>query len=465
MPESPKNRYGFLVAALTAATTCAAVTLAASPAAATAAAIGAPTGLNAYVGGDSIGLRWEKASGSTPASYQVYRDGTSVATVTPPGVSRWGTTTARYVDAAVTVGRSYRYQVRATGTDGSTSALSSSVTVTQTSVPVPVVNVVVSPTGTDLAPMLEQARTLIRTWYPKFAAVLAIPDYTAPSTFTVTTAPNIAAGTVLNRTQLTLDEAYARANKDSVDYAGTILHEAAHVLQGGLGGWLPEGLAVWTTHEIYHDADTAAPTYTSFYTQGYDPAAYLIKWISAQSSLNWSTAAHDLNVSWFTSENADTVEALAISRTGRRFDQLWAQMVGGSVQSVRSDSGLCFDNDYLRTDEGNPQKLNGCWETPAQRYSLLPTTSGGSTGLLRLQGQCVDVAGGTVASGSRVVINTCNGAASQLWTFNANGSLQNGGGQSLCVQPVGSVVASGTPLELVGCNGGTGAQHWNRQAA
>ena len=74
-------------------------------------------------------------------------------------------------------------------------------------------------------------------------------------------------------------------------------------------------------------------------------------------------------------------------------------------------------------------------------------------------GQCLDVAGGGTANGSRVQIWTCNGTGAQTWYVLVGGGLLNPQ-SGRCLDVPAANPTDGTALQLYDCNG-TAAQKWN----
>ncbi|MFE9611370.1 ricin-type beta-trefoil lectin domain protein [Streptomyces sp. NPDC006012] len=66
-------------------------------------------------------------------------------------------------------------------------------------------------------------------------------------------------------------------------------------------------------------------------------------------------------------------------------------------------------------------------------------------------GRCIDVVGGRAVQGAALQIWDCSKAASQRWTFAADGTMRALG---MCVQLAGGSTADGTNLELARCDGG-----------
>ena len=82
-------------------------------------------------------------------------------------------------------------------------------------------------------------------------------------------------------------------------------------------------------------------------------------------------------------------------------------------------------------------------------------------GTIRANGLCLDTAGGT-ADGTKIVLNTCNGSASQVWTQGSNRSLVSKA-TNKCLDDPASNTANGTQLDLWTCNAGMN-QEWRLPA-
>src|SRR5487761_509443 len=82
-----------------------------------------------------------------------------------------------------------------------------------------------------------------------------------------------------------------------------------------------------------------------------------------------------------------------------------------------------------------------------------------SDGTLRGWDMCMDTSGGTSSFGTPLVdLEPCNGSATQDWTHQSNGSLQNRSTGS-CLDDPGATTTPGTELQLYTCNG-SAAQRW-----
>jgi hypothetical protein len=439
------------------------------------AAPAAPINVRAFTGGNSIALRWNPAAMTKPTRYEVYRNGGRVATVQAPASESW-VNTARYIDTSVVAGRTYRYQVLTitTASNGATerSSLSASVSATQplaaNTTPVPTVTA--STTLPELTALVANAKTLVQTWYPKFADVLARPAYAPPASIVIRTEP-CNGGAYTDGNNIVLCEAYALKLVNDVNSPGTVLHEMTHVIQQyqNTPGWIVEGMAVWGTHEIYNDAPDfalGAPGAQNSYQAGYDKAASFVKWIS--TTYNKPNLARDLNIAANAGNNA---AQFFVNQTGKTVQQLWQQLTGIMPADYKflSTSGVCIEDKGWITDNGNPIQTGSCWDAPPQMFTLWPATAGSDIGQLQTVGKCVDTVGDGVSDGTRIVVDDCSTSASQQWRHDAQRGWLVNTNSNKCAQPVGGLVP-GTAgadvyleLELAACNDQSPAQRWTKQ--
>jgi beta-glucosidase len=83
-----------------------------------------------------------------------------------------------------------------------------------------------------------------------------------------------------------------------------------------------------------------------------------------------------------------------------------------------------------------------------------------ATPLVGYEGLCLDVAGDSNTSGTKVDVYTCNGTDGQQWTEDPDGTVRADGA---CLDVEGGGTANGTLVDLYSCNG-TGAQIWQPQS-
>jgi hypothetical protein len=93
------------------------------------------------------------------------------------------------------------------------------------------------------------------------------------------------------------------------------------------------------------------------------------------------------------------------------------------------------------------------------------TATLGFTALLKLalkanNNKCLDLNGGATASGTKVIVNDCNGSDTQeAWTITTNTSAGTftfkNLAANLCLDVTGGSSSNGTQMEIYSCNGGS----------
>ncbi|MCD2188458.1 heparin lyase I family protein [Actinomycetospora soli] len=133
---------------------------------------------------------------------------------------------------------------------------------------------------------------------------------------------------------------------------------------------------------------------------------------------------------------------VGVLATGVTPGQAEAAVVTGRVANT---AGGCLENANNVAAVNNPLWLNNCGTNAGQQWSRW------SDGTLRVQGLCSDTAGGATASGTRVVLATCNAAStSQRWNFYAAGYVQNQK-SNLCLAPLSNRIAAKVVMTIVAC--------------
>lgn len=426
----------------------------------------APANLKTFTGGNSIAVSWSSstANGSSIKQYDIYRDGSKVGSVTPGWHAEFPEKDGNgFIDKNVSSGKTYKYQVQALDQTNAKSALSSSASATQPTSSAPIPTITYNLNGaTDLDSYMKNTVTpFIQTWYPKVANVVAYPDYTPYSSFTVTLDPNYTgiAYTNLDTGNITASTAYVRQNPQDV---GLWLHEGTHTIQGqataagnNAQGFAIEGGADYPREYMYHDRDPTRPSGNSYYTDGYSPASYFINWIQTNFKADYLRAltVHGHN-------NAFGIADIQIN--GKNLDELWAQMLGkqsvtGPYTSV--DSGKCLDGDAANTNNGTKFQIWDCNGNVAQKITSV--SNGDGTVSLHVLGNCVDINNSGTANGSIVWLFGCNKSVAQQWIIQSDGSIKNpNSGRCLDITGAGSGGANGTQMEIWDCNGGN-FQKWD----
>jgi hypothetical protein len=398
----------------------------------------APTNLQAFTGGNNIALVWSMPQASVQ-SIQVYRNNLLVTTVTPNASAalqnaRLGD---EYDDNGVTAGTTYTYEVRSVGASGAVSAFTPVVTATQPTSSAQVPNITIN---TTQAPTLASYMTtnilpLLRTWYPKVADEIAFPNYNPPTSYTITFDPSVttagdvcytaSSGSVatISCSPSWFTSAIAAGN---TDIGAVFVHESTHVIQNGFPddttGWATEGGASWAS-DFYarQNINTYFP-HPDESLGGYSVGAFFINYIRTTYNANFPK---DLNVA---EHNNTYTASLVPSLTG-----------GLSVAQV--------------------------WQAAINAYNT------GTAPVTGIAGKCLEVQNGTIANGTKIVLDTCNGATKQQWalTYHAttksgifeitSPTLGNATGTAYCMDDSYSGTANGTNIQFWGCDQ-SNAQFW-----
>jgi hypothetical protein len=105
---------------------------------------------------------------------------------------------------------------------------------------------------------------------------------------------------------------------------------------------------------------------------------------------------------------------------------------------------------YVSGDDGGMANASFTWTVTAAADS-------GPTGPVRLNldSKCLDDTGNSTKNGNKIQIWTCDGGASQRWTFAKDGTLRVNG---KCLDMVNNSTTAGARLQLWSCTGGTNQQ-------
>ncbi|HEY3734201.1 MAG TPA: ricin-type beta-trefoil lectin domain protein [Streptosporangiaceae bacterium] len=104
----------------------------------------------------------------------------------------------------------------------------------------------------------------------------------------------------------------------------------------------------------------------------------------------------------------------------------------------------CMEDMGNKAKSGNKVQIDGCLEEPSQEWTLE------SDGTVQIHGLCLEPTAGGTAKGTLVVIDTCDGAATQIWAPGANYGLINQGSNKCLTDPTSNTV-SGTQLIISPC--------------
>jgi endo-1,4-beta-xylanase len=132
---------------------------------------------------------------------------------------------------------------------------------------------------------------------------------------------------------------------------------------------------------------------------------------------------------------------------------------GGALRAV--GAGRCLDVPNASTATGTRVQIWDCSGAANQTWTRTSATeltvySGDSR-------RCLDASGAGTANGTAVIIWTCHGGTNQKWNVNANGTITNAQ-SGLCLDVTGNSTANGALVQLWSCSGGTN-QQWAGPAA
>jgi beta-glucanase (GH16 family) len=130
------------------------------------------------------------------------------------------------------------------------------------------------------------------------------------------------------------------------------------------------------------------------------------------------------------------------------------------TDEVKGDHGDCLDNQGTVNTEGNPMDLHAC-DHGAGQDSAGQLWAAFSDRTIRVQGGCLDVAGGGTASGTVVDWYPCNGTAAQTWTRESDRELVNTKSRLCLTDPRGDTASR---LDIEACTD-SAQQRWTWTAA
>ena len=108
----------------------------------------------------------------------------------------------------------------------------------------------------------------------------------------------------------------------------------------------------------------------------------------------------------------------------------------------------------LESATTNQAEVSECLGTPDQYWTVE------ANGTIQANGQCMDTQGGSTTSGTPIVLASCDGQSTQVWTYQSSRhALVNGGSSpGLCLDAPSA--ASGTQVEIEPCAASNPNQQW-----
>jgi len=444
----------------------------------------APSRLQVFPGGDSIGVTWNPGytDNTWTDHYNVYRNGVKIATTAPDPNFAGTANGSQYIDKNVTAGQQYSYQVEGVAANGQLTGRTATVNGTLSTSGVPIPTVTLDPslkanvTAAEYTWFQNYVIPVLKTWYPKISNVLAQPGYMPPSTIIIKSEsasdfdahyPGAAAVTIRNA--MIISPTSLASDRDYMSAA--IVHESVHVMQyydngvfkGPAPRWFVEGLAVFGATDIYNgypysDGLALQDPQNDYYTDGYISTAAFIRWIHQHYS---STYAHDANVA---GHNGTYDSRYVTFSDGRNIDQAWGlfQNITTRTGSFVSNAGSkCIEDPNSNMNTFTPVVVTTCasGNPYSQRltYHPVPTTN---NAIITLLGHCLSADG--ITNGSSVVIDYCNDSDPyELWIKQSDGTIVNPqSGRCLEINGGSASPANGSTLAIRDCTGSTW-QKWS----
>ncbi|MEY2247972.1 ricin-type beta-trefoil lectin domain protein [Streptomyces sp. BF23-18] len=116
----------------------------------------------------------------------------------------------------------------------------------------------------------------------------------------------------------------------------------------------------------------------------------------------------------------------------------------------------CIDDTGGSTTAGTKVQINTCNGATSEKWTI------GTDGTVKVLGLCLDTTGNATTSGTLVVIDTCKTDATQKWKVTTTGTLVSNANTAMCLTDPAASATTGTQLTLTAC-GGTG-QTWTNAA-
>lgn len=124
---------------------------------------------------------------------------------------------------------------------------------------------------------------------------------------------------------------------------------------------------------------------------------------------------------------------------------------------VGLQSGKCID---LANGSSADHTAIVLFECDGQASQAISYTAAGE---LRILGKCLDATGQSTRAGTQIILYTCNGQDNQKWWMGRGGAIV-GSQSNLCLDAMNGSIADGTPLQLWFCTGSAN-QSWAWQSS
>jgi Ricin-type beta-trefoil lectin domain/Putative Ig domain len=115
-------------------------------------------------------------------------------------------------------------------------------------------------------------------------------------------------------------------------------------------------------------------------------------------------------------------------------------------------AGVCMDDTGDATKNGTKIQIWSCNGMASQNWTFEPDGNPGGAGTLRINGKCLDILDRGTANGTKVQLFTCNGGANQQWLIDGSaGQLFNPVSGRCLADPGGT--KNGVQLQIGNCTG------------
>ncbi|MGW9028394.1 ricin-type beta-trefoil lectin domain protein [Streptomyces sp. NPDC055722] len=127
-----------------------------------------------------------------------------------------------------------------------------------------------------------------------------------------------------------------------------------------------------------------------------------------------------------------------------------------SAFTISGGGKRCIDDAGGSTTAGTKVQINTCNGATSEKWTI------GTDGTVKVLGMCLDTTGNATTSGTLVVIDTCKTDATQKWKVTTTGTLVSNANTAMCLTDPAASATTGTQLTLATC-GGSG-QTWTNAA-
>ena len=164
--------------------------------------------------------------------------------------------------------------------------------------------------------------------------------------------------------------------------------------------------------------------------------------------------------SWVVNGTNANLSSNAQAMVQNALNTLGATLLGGSNPPpsgshtiTGNNSGLCLSVTGNSTTLKTPTDIDACNGSASEQWTL---NSNGT--IENANNLCISVTGQSTAPKALAEVYTCNGSAPEFWTVNSNGTITNNN-SGLCLSVSGAGVTAGTTTDIYTCNGSV-SENW-----